>query len=357
MKKIDWYILKKFLSAFFFIITLLVTIVCIINLTEMNEKYIEHGLGALEIGGYYLNFAPYIANMISPITVFISVVFVTSKLATHTEIIAMLSSGISFLRIARPYLIGAIILAIISFVFAGWIIPDSNKKRLQFENTYLRSVSNYSESDIHMKVAQDSYLYINSYNSFSNVGYEFTLETIEDTDLKEKLYARRITWNNDSAWWELNDWTLHTFDGMKESFTSGKYLDTVLLIKPTDFGDEHMLYESYDMGELTKKIKDLKLRGADNVLTYQVEKYIRFMSPFTVIILTFLGVFISSRKSRGGSGFQIALGFFIAFIFIILFTFARSVGNAGSWNPVVAVWFPNVIFSGVAVFLYKKVPK
>ncbi len=357
MKKIDWYILKKFLSAFFFIIIMLVTIVCIINLTEMNEKYIEHGLGALEIGSYYVNFAPYIANMISPITVFISVVFVTSKLATHTEIIAMLSSGISFLRIARPYLIGAIILAIIAFIFGGWIIPDSNKRRLQFENTYLRTVSNYSESDIHMKVGQDSYLYISSFNSFSKIGYEFTLETIRDNELKEKLTANRITWSEDSAWWELKDWSIHTFEGMNESFSFGDSKDTVLLVKPDDFGEEYMLFESLDMGELTNKIDELKLRGADDVLIYKVEKYIRFMSPFTVIILTFLGVFISSKKSRGGSGFQIALGFFIAFIFIILFTFARSIANAGSWNPILAVWFPNLIFSGVAIFLYKRVPK
>ena len=131
----------------------------------------------------------------------------------------------------------------------------------------------------------------------------------------------------------------------------------MLMVKPDDFGEEYMLFESLDMGELTEKINELKLRGADDILIYQVEKYIRFMSPFTVIILTFLGVFISSKKSRDGSGFQIALGFFIAFIFIILFTFARSIANAGTWNPILAVWFPNFIFSGVAVALYKRVPR
>jgi len=357
MKKIDWYILSKFLKAFFFIVILLVAIVCIINLTEMNEKFIENRLGAEEIAGYYVNFAPYIANMITPITVFIAVVFVTSQLATHTEIIAMLSSGISFLRISRPYLIGSLFIAGLSFYFSGWIIPNSNKERIAFETTYLKKISSFSQSDIHMKVGPNSYLYVSTFNSNNNTGYDFTLETIEGTTLKAKLSARRLVWEEDSAYWSLDDWTLHTFDGMHETFSEGKRLDTVLTVKPKDLASEYMLYESLNMKELNKKISDLEMRGADNILDFRVEKYVRFMSPFTVIILTFIGLFISSKKSRGGSGFQIALGFFIAFIFIILFTFARSVADAGSWNPVLAIWMPNIVFSGVGIFLYKKVPK
>ena len=357
MKIIDWYILLKFLKAFFFIVILLVAIVCIINLTEMNEKFIENRLGAKEIAGYYLNFAPYIANMITPITVFIAVVFVTAQLATHTEIIAMLSSGISFLRLARPYLLGAIIIAALSFYFAGWVIPNSNKERIRFETTYLKKISSFSESDIHMKVGPNSYLYVSTFNSSSNTGYDFTLETIEGKALKEKLYARRIVWIEDSAYWSLKDWTLHTFNGMEETFSAGDRLDTTLTIYPKDLSTEYMLYEALNMNELNNRINELEMRGADDIMMYKVEKYVRFMSPFTVIILTFIGMFISSKKSRGGSGFQIALGFFIAFIFIILFTFARSVADAGSWNPILAIWMPNIVFSGVGLFLYKKVPK
>ncbi len=357
MKKLDWYILQKFLKAFFFIVLMFVTIVCIINLTEMNEKFIENRLNAKEIAGYYANFAPYIANMITPITVFIAVVFVTSQLATHTEIIAMLSSGISFLRISRPYFIGALVIASLSFYFGGWVIPNSNKERIIFETTYLKKMSNYSESDIHMKVGPNSYLYLNTFNTASNTGYDFTLETITGTDLTEKLYARRLYWNEDSSLWKLDDWTLHTFDGIDESFSYGKELDTTLMIRPKDLGSEYMLFESLNMGELEQKIEELEMRGADDILMYKVEKYIRFMSPFGVIILTFIGLFISSKKSRGGSGFQIALGFLIAFIFIILFTFSRTVANAGSWNPILAVWMPNILFAGVGLYLYKKVPK
>lgn len=357
MKKLDWYILKKFLTAFFFIVLMLVAVVCIINLTEQNEKFIENRLSAKEIAGYYVNYAPYIANMITPITVFIAVVFITSQLATHTEIIAMLSSGISFLRIARPYLIGAIFIAALSFALSGWVIPNSNKERIAFETQYLKKVGTSLRENIHIKVAPESYLYIYNFNNHSKVGYDFTLETIDSNTLKEKLYAKRIEWVDSTEKWQLKDWTLHTFNGMDESFQQGKAMDTTLRIHPKDFETEYMLFESLTMNELAQKIDELELRGADDIIIYQIERYIRFMSPFTVIILTFIGLFISSKKSRGGSGFQIALGFLIAFIFIILYTFARSLAEAGSWNPILAVWMPNLIFAGVGFFLYKNTPK
>lgn len=357
MKTLDWYILKKFLTAFFFIVIMLVAVVCIINLTEQNEKFIENQLTAKEIAGYYVNYAPYIANMIMPITVFIAVVFITSQMATHTEIIAMLSSGISFLRIARPYFIGAAFIAILSFFLSGWIIPNSNKERIAFETQYLKKKGGSLRDNIHIKVAPESYLYIYNFNNHSNVGYDFTLETIENNVMKEKLSAKRIEWIDSLEKWQIRDWTLHTFDGQEEDFSYGKTMDTTLAIQPNDFATTYMLFESLTMDELNQKIDELTLRGADDIIIYKIEKYIRFMSPFSVVILTFLGLFISSRKSRGGSGFQIALGFLIAFIFIILYTFARSLAEAGSWNPVVAVWLPNMIFTVVSFFLYLNVPK
>jgi len=357
MKKIDWYILKKFLTAYFFVVLMLVAVVCIINMTEQNEKYIEHQLGAREILNYYLDYAPYIANMITPITVFISVVFITSKLAVHTEIIAMLSAGISFLRLMRPYLFGALIIAGLAFYMAGWIIPDSNKDRIAFEVQYLKGPYHHSENDIHIKIGPEHYAYMQNFNNHSNVGYKFTLEEIVGKKLKSKLEASRIEWNEETEKWTLRRWKKHTFNGFEEGFESGEEMDTTLRIHPKDFDSDYMLFEALTMGELNDKIDELALRGADDILIYKIERYIRYMSPFTVFILTFIGFFMSSRRTRGGSGFQIALGFLIAFFFIILYIFTRRLAEAGGMNPLLAVWMPNIIFGTVGVFLYRYVPK
>lgn len=358
MKIIDWYILKKFLSAFFFVVLILVSIIVVIDITEKNDNFIKHNLALGQVIGYYINFIPFIANLLTPITVFIATVFVTAKMASHTEIVAILSSGISFRRMMVPYLMGAMIIAIISFFLTGWVIPNSNKLRIDFEIQYVKSPFNYSERDIHLKVAPESYMYMENYNNQVNVGYKFTLETIKDRELKEKLSAKRIEWKPEEEKWMVQNWTLRKFDGMKESITTGDHLDTTLNILPKDFAYNYKLNESLTIDELDVYINELRERGADDVQNYVIEKYIRYMSPFTVIILTLIGLIVSARKARGGAGFQIALGFFIAFIFIIFYIMSRTVAEAGSIQPAwLGVWLPNIVFSIVGLIMYKTVPR
>ncbi|MGF1636647.1 MAG: LptF/LptG family permease [Cyclobacteriaceae bacterium] len=357
MKILDIYILKKLLKAFFFVVLLLVLVVVVINITERNEKFIEHSLGFKEVALYYLNYMPYVANMITPITVFIATVFITAQLAGHTEIIAILSSGVSFRRLMVPYIIGSCIIAAISFALSGWVIPNSNKHRIAFEVQYFRNPFYYSQSDIHIKVGQNSYLYMANYNNTSNTGIKFTLETIEHTDILQKLSAQRIEWQEDIQKWRLRRWNLHEFDGFTERFSSGDEMDTALLILPKDFESNYMLFEALTLNELDQKIEELKLRAADDIDMFRIEKYIRYMSPFTVIILTFIGLIVSARKARGGAGFQIALGFFIAFIYIVFYIFARRIAEAGSMNQIIAVWIPNIVFSIVGFVMYKTVPR
>ncbi|CAN5197790.1 LptF/LptG family permease [soil metagenome] len=357
MKIIDWYILKKFLSAFFFVVLILVSIICVIDITEKNDNFIQHSLSLSQVVRYYIDFIPFIANLLTPITVFIATVFVTAKMASHTEIIAILSSGISFRRMMVPYLIGALIIAIISFYLTGWVIPNSNKSRIDFEVTYVKRPANFTERDIHIKVAPESYLYMESYNNQINAGYKFTLETIKDKQLVEKLSAKRIEWKPEKEKWLVQNWTLRKFDGFNESITTGDYIDTTLSILPKDFGSNYRLNETLTIDELNAYIHELRERGADDVQNYVIEKYIRYMTPFTVIILTFIGLIVSARKARGGAGFQIALGFFIAFIFIIFFIMSRAVAEAGSINPLLGVWLPNIIFSFIGLIMYKTVPR
>lgn len=354
---IDRYILKKFIFTYVFVVSIIVSVVCIIDMTDKNEKFIRNNLGAEELIGYYLDYFPYIANMISPITVFIAVVFVTANLAAHTEIIAILASGVSFRRLMWPYFMGALIIGGSSFYLTGWVIPNSNKTRVAFEIQYLEKSSFYSEENIHLKIAPELYLYIKNYQSQNNTGYNFTLERIEGTELIEKLSAQQIRWEEDSQRWELINWKHRVFKGFIEEVDFGNKIDTVLNIGPEDFSNQYRLYETLTLDELNRYIRELRSRGADDIEMYLIEKYIRFSSPFTVIILTFIGLIVSARKSREGAGFQIALGFLLAFIYIIFFTFTRSIAEVGAMDPALAVWIPNIIFTFVGGFLYKTLPR
>lgn len=357
MKIIDQYILKKFLGTFLFVVLLLVSIVTVIDFTEKNDDFIESKLGVVEILGYYLDFIPYVASLITPITVFIAVVFVTSKLAGNTEIIAILSGGVSFRRLLFPYFLGACLIAGVSFWLNGWIIPNANKDRIEFELKYVKSPFYYDESDIHIKVAPEAYAYMENYNNNSEVGYRFTLEKIRGNEMLEKLSARRIEWDSASTKWKLKDWTLHTFSGEEETVESGSEMDTTINIHPDDFGSTYQMFETMTMPELDNYIAKQQERGGNDIPIYRVEKYIRYMSPFTAIILTFIGVIMSARKARGGSGFQIALGFLIAFVYIIFFIFARSLAEVNSITPLLAVWLPNIVFTAVGLVLYNTVPR
>jgi lipopolysaccharide export system permease protein len=357
MKLLDKYILKNFLSTFVFVVIIILSIVTVIDYTEKNDDFMEHNLGLMDVLPYFGAFIPWIGNLITPITIFIAAVFVTSKMAGHTEIVAMLASGMSFRRFLVPYMMGAGIVALASFFLNAYIIPDANKTRIAFETAYIKKPFYFTDRDIHLKIAPETYAYMESYNNQRDVGYRFTLELIEDKELKEKLSARRIEWDSAKSSWTIKDWTLRKFNGMEEVFTEGKELDTVLNITPKDFGNTYGLQETLTLTELNNYISLLKERGADNVKVYLIERYIRFMAPFAALILTFIGVVVSSKKKRGGTGFQIALGFIIAFIFIIFFILSKAIAENSTMNPILAVWLPNITFTLVGLILYKFVPR
>ncbi len=357
MKIIDKFILKKFLGSYLFVVSVLVTVVCIIQITEKNENIIKNQLDLKQVLVYMMVFVPYIANFITPITAFIAVVFMTSRMASHTEIIAILSSGISFRRLLFSYMIGAVIIALLNLYLTMNVIPRANKIRIPFEIQYFEKPYYFNDRDIHIRVAPDSYLYMQSFNGQSQVGYRFTLETIRDNRLFAKLSAERAQWKADTKSWELRQWELRKFDGFKEDYKKGAKLDTVINLTPSDFSNHWRLFETLTEKELNGYIRLLKSRGADNVVVYETEKYMRIISPFTVILLTFIGLTVSSRKSRGGTGFQIALGFLIAFIYILFFWFSKSFAEAGGMQPSIAIWIPNIIFIFVGIILYKFIPR
>ncbi len=359
MRILDRYILKKFLSTFIFVVLILVSIVLIITYSERNESFIKNDVPGLLILEYFAAYAPYIANLITPITVFIATVFVTSKMASHTEIIAILSGGVSYPRLLRPFLLGAVIIGIMSFVLTGWVIPDANKFRVNFEQLNFDKEYSFSGRDVHIKVAPNQYVYLSNYNSRNDVGFRFTLEEIEGTEVNWKLSAKKITWDSVKVGWVLNEWHYREFLEQGEKYQFEHLKDTLININltPEDFGNLKSFEQTLTLNELNDYIAELKMRGADNVPIYVIEKYVRYMSPFTALILTFIGVILSSRKTRGGVGFQIAMGFFLAFIYIILYIAAKSNAENGSLNPLLAIWFPNIVFTFIGIVLYRLVPK
>lgn len=357
MKKLDKYILKKLLTTYFFVVLILVLIICVIDFTEKNDDFIQRNVRAGLIFEYYLSFIPWISNLITPITVFIATVFVTAKLAAQTEIVAILASGVSFRRLMVPYLIGATLIAALSFYLNAYVIPNANKYRIAFEILYTQKPFYFSGRNIHIKVGPDAYIYMDRYNNQRDVGYRVTLERINKQNMLEKLHANRMQWDSASHKWQLMTWSKRVLNENGETFESGTKMDTTLLLSPEDFKNKDRLWETLTLHELNSHI-DLQLsRGAEDVQVYYIEKYIRFMQPFSVVVLMFIGVIVSARKSRRGTGYQIALGFLIAFVYIIAFVLSKSIAEANTFNPIISVWLPNIIFSFVALFMYHTVPR
>ena len=383
MKLLDKYILKQFLTTFFFVVLILLAVVSIIDMTDKMDKFAKAGLTGWQILGYYGDYIPWIGSLVTPITIFIATVYVCARMAGRTEIIAILSSGVSFRRMLVPYFIGSLIVAIISFILNGWIIPNSNKSRLAFEVEYLKGKFYYDKRNIHIQVAPNVYLYLQSYNNTSNTGYHFSMERFENNKLVEKFTGNRIEWDTTIQKWHVRDYEIRNIDDIfdkasgkrvrvrsggrgndKVKLPNGKYidregqsLDTALVIHPKEFESDYRKHDGMTLNELDNYIETLQARGSAGVELYQVEKYTRFAYPFTIFILVFMGVIVSSRKSRGGTGVQIAIGFVLSFIFILFFTLFRTFAENGQWPPQISVWVPNITFGIISLVMYKYVPR
>lgn len=374
MKLLDKYIIKIILSTFFFVMMILLAIIVVIDITEKVDKFNDHHLKLPEILGYYMDFVPWICGMLTPIICFIAIVYVTSRMAAHTEIIAILSGGTSFIRLLFPYFVAALIIASISFVFNGWVIPPSNKDRLAFEMQYFQQKFYYEKRNVHMQVAPNVYLFIQNYNNQSNTGYQFSLEKFDQNKLIEKLTADNILWDSTKQKWTMSYWKRKKIDNIfkvvrndsivkepnplnEKLADSGLKLDTTLNISPKDFENDAHKYDGMTIPELTEHIHKLRFRGSSGVEAFETERHIRYAAPCTTFVLVFMGVIVSARKSRGGTGFQIALGFMLAFVFIIFFTLSRTFAETGSLSPFIAAWMPNTIFGILSLAMYKYVPR
>lgn len=354
MKKLDWYIVKKFLGTFFYAIMILAVISCVIDYSEKVENFVAKKAPLMLILEYYKNFIPHITALLFPLFIFIATIFFTSKLAYKSEIIAILASGVSFQRFLRPYVIGGGFLCALSLVANHWVIPSANKQRLAFEDKYVNSATLYSDRNVHLRLSKDLYIFMQNYEYAPNIGYRFTAEKIDSTLLKEKLMADRVSYDSIKKIWTLYNVLIRTNDGLKETVRTMPELKMRYPFTPHDLNEDDAVKEALTTPELNKYIAREKLRGRENLNVYYVEKERRTAQPFAGLILAMIGVCIASRKVRGGSGLHLALGIVISALYIMSLQLSTTFSTKAGLNPTIAVWIPNAVFGSVAFYLFRK---
>ncbi len=355
MKKLDWYIVRKFLSTFFFAIMILAVISCVIDYSEKVDNIVSKKAPLGVVLNYYKNFVPHITALLFPLFIFIATIFFTSKLAYKSEIIAMLAGGVSFNRFLRPYFIGGGFLCAVSFIANHWIIPVANKQRIDFENTYINDANfRWASDNLHLGIAKDTYVYIQNFNFNNYVGNRFCVEKIEGTLLKEKLMADYATYDTVKKLWTLHNVVIRTNDTMTEKLVKIPEMVMTYPFSPADLNKGDAIKEALTTPQLDRYIISEQMRGQENLNTYFIEKERRTATPFAGMILTIIGACIACRKIRGGSGFHIALGIALSAIFVLFLQLSTTFATKASLDPKIAVWIPNMIFGTLAFVLYRR---
>ncbi|MDR2804433.1 MAG: LptF/LptG family permease [Dysgonamonadaceae bacterium] len=357
LKTIDWYIIRKFIGTYVFAMLLILAISVMFDFNERLDKFIRNGAPTHAIiFDYYLNFIPYFANLFSPLFVFIAVIFFTSRLADHSEIIAMLSGGISFNRLMRPYILSAALIAAMTFVLSSFIIPPANLIRNNFHDKYIRSIKTTYSSNIQLEVEPGIIAYFDRFDSNSSTGYRFSLERFENKELKSRMTAQQIVW--DSAYhWTVKNYMIRNFVGMKEEITNGEQIDTTLTIIPADFMISRFDFEQMTTPQLKTYIDRQKKRGIGNIQEFEIEYHKRYAMVLAAFILTIIGASISSHKVKGGMGLHIGIGLLLSFSYILFMQVSSSFAKSGLMSPFIAVWTPNITYTLIAAYLYKKAPR
>ncbi|PCJ26566.1 MAG: hypothetical protein COA97_05690 [Flavobacteriales bacterium] len=359
LKILDIYIIKKFLGTFFFTLLLVICVIIVFDISEKLEDFIDHKAPLKAIAfDYYLNFVPYFANMFSPLFIFISVIFFTSKMASNSEIVAILSGGISFKRMLRPYLISALVLALLSYYLNNFLIPEANKNRLAFEEVYYRNKMKNYDFNIHMKINDNTYIYMTNFVVDLNLGNNFSIERFnKEGELEYKLLSDNVKWDSTINKWSITNYVERHIDGLNETITTGVRKDTILDLKPEEFKRRNNYITTMNFFELNDFIEEQKFKGSSQVVDSELEKHQRGAYPFATFVLTIIGVSISSRKVRGGIGLHIGLGLLISFSYILFMQISSTFATNSGFPAVIAVWIPNVLYSLLALYLLKKAPK
>ena len=358
-RRIDVYIVSKFITTFFVALLLIIGIVIIFDISEKIDNFVakEAPLKAI-IFDYYVNFVPYFMNMFSPLFVFITVIFFTSKMAADSEIIAILSCGISFHRMMVPYIFSATLIAILSLCLNLFVIPEANKTRLAFEDKYVKTRFASVGRNVHYQIAPGEFVFAESFSSWNKTAYRFTLEKVVDNQLVSKISAESAVYDTLKGTWRLKKYFIREYNAdMTDKIRSGRQMDTTIALTMKDFYMTEKTVETLTYDELNQLIEVQKLRGDANIKFAQIEKNTRFALPFSAFILTIMGVALSSKKRRGGIGWNIGIGIALAFTYILFLRFSQMFVYTDTLPPAIALWLPNLVFAIIVGFLYRIAPK
>ena len=360
IKRLDWYIIKKFIGTYFFSIILIISIAIVFDVNEHLAKFTQyHAPLKAIVFDYYANFIPYFANLFSPLFVFISVIFFTSKLAGNSEIIAMLAAGVSFKRLMRPYMMSCVFISLLSYYLSAYVIPHGTIIRQNFETTYKNKKKNTAADNVQLQVGQGVIAYIQHYDNTSKKGYGFSLDKFENKKLVSHMTATDIQYDtiSDTKYkWKVRNWKIRQLKGLREHITSGAQRDTVIIMEPADLVYSKGQQETFTSPELYDYISKQIDRGSSNVVQYQVEYHKRIAASFASFILTIIGLSLSSRKRKGGMGLYLGIGLALSFTYIMLQTISSTFAINASFPPMLAAWTPNIIFAFVAYFCYRHAP-
>ena len=359
IRKMDLYIIKKFLGTYFFAIALIITIAVVFDVNEQIDKFVTNKAPVEAIiFDYYMNFIPYFSNLFSPLFVFIAVIFFTSKMAENSEIIAMMSTGMSFRRMLRPYMISAAIIAALTYGLGAYVIPKGNVTRLDFESKYKRKKKVEYVRNVQLEVDSGVIAYMERYENYNKTAYRFSLDKFEDKKLVSHLTARSATYDTTSVHkWTLKNYMIREMDGMRENIIKGDRLDTIIKMEPQDFLITKGMQQTMTSTELDEYIAKQKRRGFANIKEFQIEYHQRIAMSFAAFILTIIGVSLSSRKVKGGMGLYLGIGLALSFSYILFQTISATFAVNGNTPPVLAVWIPNILYTFITIYLYRKAPR
>jgi len=360
VKKLDWYIIRKFVGTYIFSIVLIMAIAIVFDVNENLAKFTQyHAPLKAIVFDYYFNFIPYLANLFSALFVFISVIFFTSKMAGNSEIIAILASGVSFKRLMRPYMITAALITILTYYLGSEVIPKGTLIKQQFETTYKNKKRQNTAENVMLQVDRGVIAYIQFYDNTTKSGQGFSLDKFENKKLVSHLTAASIQYDtiSDSKYrWKLKHFRNRSLKGMKERISSGAMLDTLIQMEPIDLVYSKGQQETFTSSELQSYISKQIDRGSGNVVQYEVEYHKRIASSFASFILTTIGVSLSSRKRKGGMGLYLGIGLALSFTYILLQTISATFAIQANTPPMLAAWIPNILFAVVAYFCYRQAP-
>ena len=363
LKLLDRYILKKFLGTFVFTMLVITAIAVVIDTSEKADDFVKSGMSAWQlIIHYYIGFVPFIMSMIFPLMVFIAVIYFSSKMAGRSEFIAILAGGVRYNRMLRPFLIGSVLLSFLLWYASQYWVPRANEIRTDFQTVYVDRNSSYNAdpyktNNFYLRVDPTTYVGFRYYDTANKSGSSFFMQKVKGNQVYYNLRAETIRWDPIKKDWRLSNLIERKIDGLKESVKKIDTLHLNLNVDPRGLRHDQYLKDKLTTPELKHFIAMEEIRGSEGVNTYKVELYHRDATPFSVIIMTMIGAIIATRKVRGGSGLQLAIGIVMAALFVVMDKFSVTFSIKGHFPPVIAAWLPNIIFSGVAVWLYMRTPK